>query len=433
MDRPADHSRRTFQLLERRRYDLAEAEARAWVAAAPGDSTPHALLALCLTERGRPADGAAEAEEAVRLAPDHALGHYALAFALERLGRHAPAARSAEEAIRLNPDEPGFHSLLGWIRIGQGRWEEALDAIDRALALDPEHAAALSARALALQQLGRPYRAWEAIHSAFEKSPEDDLLHATAGWARLTGGDPEGALHDFREALRLNPENHSATRGFVLAAHEHRWLVTIVLLVSLRARALTARQRRGLLAGAGLVGVAGCAAVAWRPSLLPAVAPAVLLLVGGAVLVSVAERLFEAISEAVIRRSAADRPGAAQGHPDASTWLNVCLFAAAALGFPGLVKSQPIGIAGGVAALALFLPLRAALRSTDAGVRRLMGVYAGVTALPSCLLVLLAGTRWLPGTAMPVEAVWLWGLLALLAALAMPIARRLEAARRRLR
>jgi len=216
-DRRSKALRRVQLLLGQSRFDLAERELRAALAAAPLDARAHGLLGFCLVRLDRVAEALAEAREAVQLAPARPFGHYVMGAAL--LANHEPAAaeRAAREAVRLDPEDADTLVLLARTRLAQRDWRGAVEHAERALALDPERVNAVNVRAMALTQLGESDQAANAIEGALARDPDNPLTHRNFGWNKLNAGDHRGAQRHFRESLRLDPNSELAQKGMVTA------------------------------------------------------------------------------------------------------------------------------------------------------------------------------------------------------------------------
>ncbi len=424
MPAASSHRERTLALFDRRRFDLAEREARAWLTAAPDEPVAHAVLALALARLGRAAEGIAAAEEAIARAPDLAFAHYARAVALERVNRRTLAAAAIEEAIRLAPDDPDYHQCLGAVRAAQSRWEEALADADRALACDPEHEGALNLRSLCLQQLGRTDEAGKAARQALARAPESGFAHANAGWARLEAGDAERALVHFRESLRLDPTDRWAQDGFARAMRGRRGTGALLLRGALWAKRLSPGRRWAVVAAFVFATAIGKGIVLGVPALLPVVLVVLAVLGVGAGLAWAGERVFDALAERELaRRAARGGPAADAG---ASPWLGVLVLGGLAFGLPGLVRGDALAASTGFAALVLVLPLRATLACLDDPVRRLLASYTGLLAVGGG--VLLAFVRASVSAGGPLTPVaWWWGVVLAAASAATPLVARAAA------
>ena len=81
----------------------------------------------------------------------------------------------------------------------------AMEASRMAVRLDPFDTDALQAQALLWRQKTNYERAALALRKAIERDPNNYLPYLTLANLRLTMGEPDAAVKDFREVLELNP------------------------------------------------------------------------------------------------------------------------------------------------------------------------------------------------------------------------------------
>ncbi len=201
----------------------------------------HLAVGQALLAEGEWALAACVLEKAVEVTPGSGSAHAWLGAALERLGELEAARSHLEQAVELAPEEP-----LGWLLLGRhllqrGELEEAREALFAAHRLDPQNPAPVLAMAglfaargmyqeadvwaeAALERaeddpemwkavarfylqrnLSREGRVQEITAEAVERAPEDAEAWLLLGWARLLGGDAEGALQTLDGALALSP------------------------------------------------------------------------------------------------------------------------------------------------------------------------------------------------------------------------------------
>jgi tetratricopeptide (TPR) repeat protein len=158
-------------------------------------------------------------------------------FREKKLGASIDALR---KAIALHDAFPQAHLLLGTIYLEQQKWKEAQASLEKAASLDDKEAGAFLALGACLAQqgkfaeaeaplkrglemhpdtadghvelgkvywaLGRPAEAEPHARRAIELRPENSLAHLLLGNVLLRKRDPRGALHEFQEYLRLDPQ-----------------------------------------------------------------------------------------------------------------------------------------------------------------------------------------------------------------------------------
>ncbi|HEV3143378.1 MAG TPA: serine/threonine-protein kinase [Gemmataceae bacterium] len=197
--------------------------------------------------------------ELLRRDPQHYMGWYLNALSHESLGRDPEADSDWTVCIALQPDFEREWSYFnrGSHRLKMGKFGEAKSDLDEAVKLNPGFTYALINRSQALRQLGRladseidlttalthndpPTRAWfmrarirdllgkkaeAAVDRAegLKREPADDLSWFFRGWTK-TQTDPQGALEDFEQALRLNSRCRDALqqRAYVYSEVLHK-------------------------------------------------------------------------------------------------------------------------------------------------------------------------------------------------------------------
>ncbi len=216
---------RAEMLMGQNRHDLAMRELHGVLAETPEDPSAHVMMAMCICETSEDYDKALEhARAAIRVAPDWPLTHYTHALALHQAEQTKEAEAAIREALRLDPEDADHFALLADILLFRRRWTDALAATEEGLAVDPEHLTCINLRAVALNKLGRKDEADATIGAALARDPENSYSHANMGWTALHASDPKKALHHFREALRIDPNNEWAQAG-MLEALKARYLV----------------------------------------------------------------------------------------------------------------------------------------------------------------------------------------------------------------
>jgi Flp pilus assembly protein TadD len=134
-----------------------------------------------LWQTSRPDEAALQFREAIRRKPDYADAHYMLATVLKQQGAVDEAVAELREAIRLQPASAEAHLSLGQLLKQRG---------------DPQAAAVELAEAERLKR-----KLADAQASTFAVS---------VGMQKLKARDFDGAIAQFREAVRLAADNPQA-------------------------------------------------------------------------------------------------------------------------------------------------------------------------------------------------------------------------------
>ena len=223
---------RARALLQLRRPEGAEREARGALARDPEDGEAHGVLALALSARGRAEEAVAEAGEAVRLMPGTWWPHHVAAFVLWKADRDRAGLAAARAALRIDPTRAATWDVIARLHLSLKEWWLAVQAAQRGLACDPENSDLVSLQSLALTELANAPGAVALAAEAVRLDPEEQLAHLAAGHAALAAKDRQAAARAFREALRLAPGSDHARELLVIALKQRdpvyralfRWL-----------------------------------------------------------------------------------------------------------------------------------------------------------------------------------------------------------------
>ncbi|MDU0370470.1 tetratricopeptide repeat protein [Hymenobacter endophyticus] len=236
-------------LLQHKRPQEAEQEARRLLRDDPDNSYLHCLLALALLELARLPEAQAQAQQAIHLDPENSFAFYMLSAALQRQHELPAALQAIEEALAINPEDADYQHVLGQIRFQQGQLHGALRAAEAGLQADPTHVDCLGLRARCLARLGRRDEASADLDEALRHSPTDAGTHADLGWVALERGRAKEAASHFREALRLNPTSDYAREGLVSALKARFWLYNGFYRFMVWTQTLSPNVRQGLFIG----------------------------------------------------------------------------------------------------------------------------------------------------------------------------------------
>jgi TolB-like protein/Tfp pilus assembly protein PilF len=120
------------------------------------------------------------------------------------------AKAAAEQALRIDPDLAEAHASLAAIRFYHLEWDGVESEFQRAISLNPGYATAMHWYALSLAAQGRKEESITEIRLAQEIDPRSLIINANAGWCYYVGGDPDRAIEEEKNTLRLGP-------GFIVA------------------------------------------------------------------------------------------------------------------------------------------------------------------------------------------------------------------------
>ena len=128
------------------------------------------------------------------------------------------AQRALETSISLKPDRAEAHVNLAKALLGQGSTKRAYEEIQAALALNPALEEAWNMKAMVAARLDMPVTAEQSAQEALRLAPDSARAHLAEGVSALKRLDATKARDEFREVLRLDPQNVYARNGYLAAA-----------------------------------------------------------------------------------------------------------------------------------------------------------------------------------------------------------------------
>jgi tetratricopeptide (TPR) repeat protein len=266
------------------------------------------------------------------------------------------------------------------------------------LQFDPEHISCTNLRAIALVKLGRKAEAGATIDAALAKNPDNAVTHANQGWTLLEQSQPEKALHHFREALRLDPDNEWARAGIIEALKARHFIYSLFLRYFLWMAKLNPNVQWGIIL-AGWFGNRLLGAMAQgNPQLAPFIWPVRLVYLAFVFLTWTADPLFNLL----LRLNRFGRLALTEEKTHASNWIGGCiLLALLALGACLLTGfSGPTVLAPLVFGF-LIIPLAGTFNCPEGWPRKMMAGYTAIMAaagLAGLALALAATGRPKDGT-----------------------------------
>jgi serine/threonine protein kinase len=149
----------------------------------------------------------------VVLDPDSAICHHNLGLSLNRLGKYEAAEQAFSEVCRLDPEMRRALLDRGLSRMHDPQKLEAAEA-DFTSCLEDESTAtnALWLRSKVRWQMGKPFGALIDHAEAMKREPNNEWGYSVRAFARLDS-DPNGALADLDQSLKINPRYQQALRN----------------------------------------------------------------------------------------------------------------------------------------------------------------------------------------------------------------------------
>lgn len=133
------------------------------------------------------------------------------------LKRYAIAINWLDSAIALSPTSAPYYVNRGLARIERGDKAGAAEDYEKALALDPDNSLALHNLAAVKSLAGENENAEKLLSESIAKNEKLPYPRAERAYQRLQKGDLKGALEDYNEVVRLEPNepDNYINRGLV--------------------------------------------------------------------------------------------------------------------------------------------------------------------------------------------------------------------------
>jgi len=162
------------------------------------------------------------------------------------------ALNNVKAALRQKPNDSLANALAADVYLRKGDLPDAQVAVDRSLASDPGNRGAKLVQAKLYLQTGRFSQAIAIIESG-DWNREDRLIrctaeegqgwHADAGECYLANGQPDQAIHAFRQALDSDPSDYTAQLGLA-KAYQAKGLTREAEAAALKAAAMKTDKKK---------------------------------------------------------------------------------------------------------------------------------------------------------------------------------------------
>jgi len=147
-----------------------------------------------------------EFKKAIKIDPLYEHGYMLLGLAQMQLGQWGDAQWAFEEAAKVEPGNAKAYLGIGSSLNEQRNYPAAQKALERGLDMDPESAEAHYELARTLAATGKWSAAGTHAQRAIDLNPDYPGPHIIMGNVYIENDEPEAALHEFQEYLRLNPQ-----------------------------------------------------------------------------------------------------------------------------------------------------------------------------------------------------------------------------------
>jgi Flp pilus assembly protein TadD len=200
------------------RLDQAAEQYRLALRLNPNEKEVHYHLGQVLVAQSQLSEGRSELEEALRSDPRNGEVHSEYGYLLARLGQKDEAGAQLEMATRLAPKSGRAHYDYAMFLLNEGKIDQAITEFQTALKHDPNHPEAHYHLGRALFVKG-DFEGAKLHYLETARLDPKAPVHSALGvvYARL--GQTSEAIAQFKEALRLNPDDAEAAENlrFVLA------------------------------------------------------------------------------------------------------------------------------------------------------------------------------------------------------------------------
>jgi tetratricopeptide (TPR) repeat protein len=144
------------------------------------------------------------------------LAYYGKGLALGRSGKYPEAITALQQAVQSQPDFVPAWDNLSLVYRESNQLDKALAAINEAIQLQPNNPNLYNEKWAVLSALKRYREAAAAIKKAIELSPRA-AFYLNRGNVRYELGDKQGAIQDYNQAIKINPNLAEAYygRGYV--------------------------------------------------------------------------------------------------------------------------------------------------------------------------------------------------------------------------
>ena len=202
---------------------------RAVAAREPDNFAVQFLMGNCLLDGyldgpGQEADAVGCFSACIAMRPDFYAGYANRGLMRLRRGLFEEAEADFTRAVQLRPDRADYLVGRAQAREGLHRYQEALDDLNQAEELGSKAILLYYVRMEVHMRMGHQVSSRRDLDRVLRLTPDDDTGFIARGVARAGDDDPEGALDDFTEAVKVNPNSAPGLQDQVqiLAESLHR-------------------------------------------------------------------------------------------------------------------------------------------------------------------------------------------------------------------
>jgi Flp pilus assembly protein TadD len=210
------HWKYGFALHKADRLDEAAEHYRVALRLDPKQKEPHFSLGQILATQSQLSDARGELEEALRSDPRNGDYHSEYAGVLERLGQKEEASAEHAIATGLAPRSGKVHYEYAMFLFRDDKLDQAIREFETALKHNPNHPEAHYHLGRALYQKG-DYEGAKVHYLETARLDPKAPVHSGLGAVYFRLGQTSEAIAQFKEALRLNPDDAEAAENLRFA------------------------------------------------------------------------------------------------------------------------------------------------------------------------------------------------------------------------
>jgi tetratricopeptide (TPR) repeat protein len=182
----------------------------------PNEKEVHYHLGRLLAGQSQPNEARSELEEALRSDPRKSEYHSQYGYVLELLGEKDKASAEYAMAFRLAPRSGKVHYDYAMILFREGKFDQAIPEFETALKRNPNHPEAHYHLGRALYVKG-DYEGAKVHYLETARLDPKAPVHSGLGAVYFRLGQTSEAIAEFKEALRLNPDDAEAAENLRFA------------------------------------------------------------------------------------------------------------------------------------------------------------------------------------------------------------------------
>lgn len=186
-------------------FDNCQRELSATLQLDPNHASAHALLGEIHSHAGRIVEAEECFRHALRLQPNHLPAAINLAYILLSQGHPDAALETVQPFLDRGLQDPALLMLEGQTTLARRDPTSAARTFERLLQITPDSIDGRIGYASALADVGQHERAVELMRECIGGGTGKPEAHFVLAHALLNGGDKDGAITEFRKAIRARP------------------------------------------------------------------------------------------------------------------------------------------------------------------------------------------------------------------------------------